>query len=51
MKRRDFLKKVGIGTAAAVGASAVSAPAVLAQKKFQWKIHHPMDCGPQNAYA
>jgi TRAP-type mannitol/chloroaromatic compound transport system substrate-binding protein len=38
MKRRDFLKKVGIGTAAAVGASAVSAPAVHAQKKFQWKM-------------
>ena len=38
MKRRDFLKKVGIGTAAAVGASALSAPAVIAQKKYQWKM-------------
>ena len=38
MKRRDFLKKVGIGTAAAVGASTLSAPAVIAQKKYQWKM-------------
>lgn len=38
MKRRDFLKKVGVGTAAAVGASALSAPAVIAQKKYQWKM-------------
>jgi TRAP-type mannitol/chloroaromatic compound transport system substrate-binding protein len=38
MKRRDFLKTVGIGTAAAVGTSALSAPAVIAQKKYQWKM-------------
>jgi TRAP-type mannitol/chloroaromatic compound transport system substrate-binding protein len=38
MKRRDFLKKVGIGTAAAVGTSALGAPAVIAQKKYQWKM-------------
>jgi TRAP-type mannitol/chloroaromatic compound transport system substrate-binding protein len=38
MKRRDFLKKVGMGTAAAVGASALAAPAVIAQKKYQWKM-------------
>ncbi len=38
MKRRDFLKKVGLGTAAAVGASALAAPAVIAQKKYQWRM-------------
>ncbi len=38
MKRRDFLKKVGIGTAAAAATSAIGAPAVIAQKKYQWKM-------------
>jgi TRAP-type mannitol/chloroaromatic compound transport system substrate-binding protein len=37
MKRRDFLKKAGIG-AAAVAATAVNAPAVIAQKKYNWKM-------------
>ena len=37
MKRRDFLKKAGLG-AAAVAATTVNAPAVLAQKKYRWKI-------------
>jgi len=37
MKRRDFLKKAGLG-AAAVAATAVSAPAVLAQQKYRWKM-------------
>jgi TRAP-type mannitol/chloroaromatic compound transport system substrate-binding protein len=37
MKRRDFLKKAGLG-AAAVAATTVNAPAVLAQKKYQWKM-------------
>jgi len=37
MKRRDFLKKAGLG-AAAVAATAVNAPAVLAQKKYRWKM-------------
>jgi TRAP-type mannitol/chloroaromatic compound transport system substrate-binding protein len=37
MKRRDFLKKAGIG-AAAVAATAVNAPAVLAQKNYRWKM-------------
>jgi TRAP-type mannitol/chloroaromatic compound transport system substrate-binding protein len=37
MKRRDFLKKAGLG-AAAVAATAVNAPAVLAQKKYSWKM-------------
>ena len=37
MKRRDFLKKAGVG-AAAVAATAVSAPAVIAQKKYNWKM-------------
>ena len=37
MKRREFLKKVGLG-AAAVAATTVNAPAVLAQKKYKWKM-------------
>lgn len=38
MKRRDFLKKAGMGTAAAVAAGTVGAPAVLAQKKYNLKM-------------
>lgn len=38
MKRRDFLKKAGVGAAAAVTASAVAAPNVIAQKKYNWKM-------------
>jgi TRAP-type mannitol/chloroaromatic compound transport system substrate-binding protein len=38
MKRRDFLKKAGMGTAAAVAATTLSAPAVLAQKKYRLKM-------------
>jgi TRAP-type mannitol/chloroaromatic compound transport system substrate-binding protein len=39
MKRRDFMKKAGIG-AAAVAATAVNAPYVIAQKKttIKWRI-------------
>jgi len=37
MKRRDFLKKTGVG-AAAVAATAVSAPAVIAAKTYRWKM-------------
>ena len=38
MKRRDFLKKSGV-TAAAVAASTVAAPAVLAaEKTYRWKM-------------
>ena len=35
MKRRDFLKKSGSAAAAAVAASAIGAPAVIAQPKYQ----------------
>ncbi len=38
MERRDFLKKAGIGAAAAVAATTVKAPAVLGQKKYRWKM-------------
>ncbi len=38
MKRRDFLKKAGIGTAAAVATTAINAPAVLAKKSIKWKM-------------
>jgi len=38
MERRDFLKKAGIGAAAAVAATAVNAPAVLAKKNYRWKM-------------
>ena len=39
MKRRDFLKKAGLGVAA-VTATAVNAPAVLAQKKIPLENGH-----------
>jgi TRAP-type mannitol/chloroaromatic compound transport system substrate-binding protein len=38
MERRDFLKKAGIGAAAAVAATAVQAPAVFGEKKYRWKM-------------
>jgi TRAP-type mannitol/chloroaromatic compound transport system substrate-binding protein len=40
MKRRDFLKKAGVGTAAAVAATAANAPYVMAQKKttIKWRM-------------
>jgi len=38
MKRRDFLKKAGLGTAAAVASTAVNAPAILAKKTYRWKM-------------
>ncbi|MEW6673210.1 MAG: TRAP transporter substrate-binding protein [Thermodesulfobacteriota bacterium] len=40
MKRRDFLKKAGVGTAAAVAATAVKAPYVIAAKKtaIRWRM-------------
>jgi TRAP-type mannitol/chloroaromatic compound transport system substrate-binding protein len=38
VKRRDFLKKAGLGTAAAATAGAIQAPAVHAQQKFNWKM-------------
>ena len=37
MKRREFLKKAGVG-AAVVAATTVNAPAVLANKNFKWII-------------
>ncbi len=40
MKRREFIKKAGVGTAAAVAATAVNAPYVIAQKKttIKWRM-------------
>ena len=40
MKKRDFLKKAGVGTAATVAATAVNAPYVLAQSKtpIKWRL-------------
>lgn len=40
MKRREFLKKAGVGTVAAVAATAVNAPYVIAQKKtpIKWRL-------------
>jgi TRAP-type mannitol/chloroaromatic compound transport system substrate-binding protein len=39
MKRRDFLKKAGVGTVAAVAATAVNAPYVFAKKKrIRWRL-------------
>ena len=37
MKRREFLKKAGVG-AAAVAATSVAAPAVHAKKTYNWKM-------------
>ena len=36
MERRTFIKKAGIGTTAF--ATAVTAPAVIAQPKMQWRM-------------
>ncbi len=38
MKRREFLKKASVGTAAAVAAGTIGAPAVLAKKKYNFKM-------------
>ncbi len=38
MERREFLKKTGIAAAAAVAGTALSAPAVLANKTYNWKM-------------
>ncbi len=38
MNRRDFLSKAGVSAAAVAAATAVNAPAVMAQKKFRWKM-------------
>ena len=38
MKRREFLKKAGTGAAAAVAATTVMAPAVIAKKSYRWKM-------------
>jgi len=38
MKKRDFLKKAGVGTAAAVAATTVNAPYVQAQPKIRWRL-------------
>lgn len=38
MKRRQFLKKAGVGLAAGAAASVVGAPAVHAQKTYRWKM-------------
>ena len=38
MKRRDFLKKAGMGAAAAVAATAVKAPRVRAANPIRWRL-------------
>jgi TRAP-type mannitol/chloroaromatic compound transport system substrate-binding protein len=38
MKRREFLKKTGTIAAAAVAGTAIGAPAVIAQKTYNWKM-------------
>ncbi|MCF8033485.1 MAG: TRAP transporter substrate-binding protein [Desulfarculaceae bacterium] len=38
MNRRDFLKKAGVGAAAATAATAVNAPFVHARPKVRWKM-------------
>ena len=36
--RREFIKKAGLATAAAAGASSLSAPAVLGQSPIKWRL-------------
>ncbi len=36
--RRDFLKKAGLGTVTAAGASTLAAPAVLGQEPIKWRL-------------
>ncbi len=36
--RRDFIKKAGVATAAAAGASTLAAPAVLGQSPIKWRL-------------
>lgn len=36
--RRDFLKKAGLGTAAAAGATTLAAPAVHGQSQIKWRL-------------
>ncbi len=38
MKKREFLKRAGAGTAAAVAATAVNAPYVKAQSTIKWRL-------------
>jgi TRAP-type mannitol/chloroaromatic compound transport system substrate-binding protein len=38
MKRRNFLKKAGLGTAGAVAATTVGAPYVKAQQTIKWRL-------------
>ena len=40
MKRREFIKKIGTGAAAAVAATAMAAPSVIADKKtpIKWRM-------------
>jgi TRAP-type mannitol/chloroaromatic compound transport system substrate-binding protein len=38
MERREFLKRATIGAGAAVAATTLSAPAVLAKKAYNWKM-------------
>jgi TRAP-type mannitol/chloroaromatic compound transport system substrate-binding protein len=38
MKRREFIKNSSIATVSAIAGSTLSAPAVLAKKKYRWKM-------------
>ena len=38
MKRRSFIKKAGVGTAAVVAATTIQAPYVKAQKQIKWRL-------------
>lgn len=38
MKRREFIKKAGIGATAAAAASTVAAPNIIAAKKYRWRM-------------
>ena len=38
MKRRSFIKKAGVGTAAAAATATLGAPYVKAQKQIKWRL-------------
>ncbi|MCG8339577.1 MAG: ABC transporter substrate-binding protein [Proteobacteria bacterium] len=38
MKRREFIKKAGIGATAAAAASTIAAPNIIAAKKYRWRM-------------
>jgi len=38
MNKREFIKKAGVATGAAVGAATLAAPAVHGQSQIKWRL-------------